>query len=323
MRCSVCVLLYGDHLDLARRCLSSLDGVERAGPIADVRLGFNDACAETVDYASRWARERGVPVYGFTPVRFEGDSVRGANVGKYPLMRRMFYPAALPALAELVFWFDDDSFVPPREGWLGEIAGFFDDGETVLAGEPWRAVYRGAQLEGYRSLPWFTGRPESVPGGPSRSFAQGGGWQARTRFLTWWDYPFPELRHNGGDVALGRLVFEQGARFLPHRGRVICNAAPRRGLSEPPAWSEGGSREPWRHHAFSHLEACLNDFGPPARAATPWPGSVLRRRGDGPPRYLCSISEGRWPPSYFAPPGSTWAPTSSPGNDRTSSTIAP
>jgi hypothetical protein len=75
---------------------------------------------------------------------------------------------------------------------------------------------------------------------------QGAWWIADPAFLARWDYPFPELRHNGGDVLLGELCRQQGASTFAYRDGVAINACPaghesraaRRGLRTQPLWHD-------------------------------------------------------------------------------------
>ena len=55
-------------------------------------------------------------------------------------------------------------------------------------------------------------------------FATGGWWIARREVLAQWDWPWPELKHNGGDCTLGELFYQQGLRLKNYHADVAINA---------------------------------------------------------------------------------------------------
>jgi hypothetical protein len=69
------------------------------------------------------------------------------------------------------------------------------------------------------AAPWYTGK--AVPAKPS--FVTGGWWLAKTEFLSLWDYPFPELYHNGGDTILGEVCRQQGLALGKFKKGVLIN----------------------------------------------------------------------------------------------------
>ena len=79
---SVCAVLYGDHLPLARKLLESL---RVNAHVANIRLGLNSVSDQTRNYVHAWAADqvRAQPVFIFEP---EDNQ----NIGKYPLMRQLF-----------------------------------------------------------------------------------------------------------------------------------------------------------------------------------------------------------------------------------------
>ncbi len=91
---------------------------------------------------------------------------------------------------------------------------------------------------------WYTGRPVDPPYRPS--FIQGAWWTADLAALKEWNYPFPELHHNGGDVILGELARQQLWSWKKFNEGVAINAnehgvesaAPRRGITTPVIWSQ-------------------------------------------------------------------------------------
>jgi hypothetical protein len=195
---TVCVLLYGDYPELAKRVLGSISSTHLVG---EVRLGLNAVSEATFSFAQEWAAEKSasVPVKTYRP---SGNK----NVGKYPLMSRMF----VGLRTSHVMWFDDDSFLVNAvpEWWQTVLshAALFD-----VYGSLHRIKQRGNQYLAIPQQSWFGGKPVS----PRHvyDFATGGWWVGNVGFLRKWGYPFPQLQHNGGDSVLGELVRQQGAKL--------------------------------------------------------------------------------------------------------------
>jgi hypothetical protein len=163
--------------------------------------------------------------------------VNNKNVLKYPMMRRMFYDTDRP-LAERVMWFDDDSYLKSSDPvkWWETVDTVWQPHPTLL-GSLYYAGYQFTpeELAGMRTEAWYTGQ-----GTPKKLlFVTGGYWQANTAFLQRWDYPIKRLRHNGGDVLLGYICYQQGIKLTSFKHDVAINAnrfghesqAPRRGTT--------------------------------------------------------------------------------------------
>lgn len=271
MKFFVNVLCYGDHPKLASRCLQSITTSADWGLVAAVQVGLNavsDATRRVVEAETAcWP----VPWRLFEPVG-------GRNVGKYPLMRRMLYGDDLPALGhgpdDWVMWFDDDSYVrDANPAWWRLVARRVREGGDVL-GSLYLMRLRDGQLRAIRDQPWFAGRPLSRRTDRAMvSFATGGWWTARYDFLARWNYPFPALHHNGGDVMLGVLCSQQSSPPAHFNDSVAINAdlfgfeskAARRGLSQEPVWSRYAPGRPvdLSHHDFNVEVRC----GGPEEAA--------------------------------------------------------
>jgi GT2 family glycosyltransferase len=226
VRTSILVLCYGDHYNLAVRVLSSL---MKLGVREDIEIiiGLNDVCDQT----RALAKEIGKVVES------------KANVGKYEMMRRMLAQVT----GELVWWFDDDSYIvdgsalerrlmairraPEHQVLWGHTHFFhgtkeFDYGEDVV--------------EFVRSAAWYKGRP--IPCGVVRPgdhgegacdrwfFATGGCWIAMTEALRILRWPDVRMTARNDDVLLCEAIRQQGWSFadIGPAGCVI-NDAPRRG----------------------------------------------------------------------------------------------
>jgi hypothetical protein len=222
----ICVLTHGLYPDLARRCLVSIERHALWASIRDVRIGFNESCPETVKLAEQFAGYSPVPCIGYCPDR---------NVGKYPLMRRMFYQGH-PLTADYVMWFDDDSYldpasvgiwsVPDSVRWWGELTKLLCTHDVV------GSLYRlhpkrydatvAKTWPGIRRQPWFAGRPMLT--WQEFKFPTGGWWVASTELLKKHNWPVWELHHNGGDVLLGEMCRQQGYRLEHFNQGVRINA---------------------------------------------------------------------------------------------------
>lgn len=236
---SLCVLLYGDYPDLACRCLGSWRGPLRCDAVAarfrDIRVGANEVSPAVQRWVrpllSVWARQ--LPVWWYAPDR---------NVGKYPLMRRMFRQPDWAG--PLVMWFDDDSYLEP----VAEDPRWWESRELLLSspevgalGQLWRRVWVAGQPEWVATQPWYDpSRPVRV-GGWQR-FCTGGWWCSRRDVLEKLDWPIPELRHSGGDMLFGAALEHSGLRMIACAEGVRINAdilgrhsrAPRRGIRDDP-----------------------------------------------------------------------------------------
>ena len=260
---SICAVLYGDHLDLATRLLDSLRDVHY---VQDIRLGLNAVHSRTQDYVHRWAAEqkRQRPVYLYQPTE-------GLNAGKYPLMRQMFRDREI---AKRIMWFDDDSYLDEQVGkpWWDQAMELSRNFRQI--GSIHSIMGRGRQHEVIAQQPWFRNKPFNAR---SRfKFITGGWWIAQTEFLRKWDYPFPDLYHNGGDSILGELLRQQDEPLGKLTGGMQCHcedcmrkrsarSAPvvhinvggrkgRRGLGvhdERYIWADGNSQPLLDHQNFS------------------------------------------------------------------------
>lgn len=220
----VCALFYGDHPDLAARCAATLRALWATGRV-DMRIGLNDASPRTAALVAQALP--GVETESASP-----------QIYKWPMMRRLLQ--GYHGGATHLMWFDDDSCLQPGTAagpWLSAVAARAARCPGSL-GSIYEQKLSPAQQDWIRSRPWYAGRePLDV------ARFNTGGWQVvPLALLRRFDWPDPELRHNGGDVALGALLRQQGLPVEQFRVGVAINAdealresaAPRRGFSEPP-----------------------------------------------------------------------------------------
>lgn len=209
---TVCGLLYGNHLELASRVLESISSTWLVG---EIRLGLNEVSSDTFDFVCQWAakKSKNTKVSLYQP-----DN--GANVGKYPLMLRMFSDIT----TDKIMWFDDDSYLEnSNEAWWKAV--HVQSKPYAVFGSLHRIRQRGKQYMAIPSQPWYTGKP--VDSRHLYRFATGGWWIGDVSFLKKWNYPFPQLRHNGGDSILGELVRQQDAKLgsvSPELAKCHCEA---------------------------------------------------------------------------------------------------
>ena len=224
------VLLHGNYPDLAHRCLSSIAATIKADDL-NIRVGLNAVHPAVVRWVKRLIPEDCI---------WEYDT----NINKYPLMRQMIYESK-PVTTDYFMWFDDDSYLTgyeigpnhPTISWLQKVEHAMIDADMI--GSVYEMRYRGNQREWIINQPWYTGKPVDPV---KMKFITGGWWTIRTPLLYKYNYPWPELDHNGGDLLLGALMQQQGLRMRQFRDGVKINAdvhgneskAKRRGTNQNP-----------------------------------------------------------------------------------------
>lgn len=200
---SVNALFYGNYGDLTTRCLDSLELAFHKAYVSEFRFGLNACSTSTRNAVTEFAKKIPVTCYLYAPVG-------NLNVGKYTLMRRMFYDENHPIMADNLMWFDDDSFYSEdssitNEAWWQQIENKLKL-HSVLGSLYFPSyIWNDKEEEAIKAQPWYTGVNLKQP----PSFATGGWWAAKKDFLAKWDYPFKALHHNGGDVLLGELCRQQ------------------------------------------------------------------------------------------------------------------
>ena len=156
------------------------------------------------------------------------------QIYKYPMMRKLFYDT--PILTDYVMWFDDDSFIKTSDvtGWLNSVEEQMRDCDML--GSVYTIRYGSDQAAWVRSQPWYAGKPvEDKP-----RFATGGWWCIKASVLKKFDWPVQQIKHCGGDVALGILLAQHNLKLKHFNSGVAINAnhegkessAERRGASK-------------------------------------------------------------------------------------------
>lgn len=247
---TIFVLLYGDHFDLAKRCLESIINNAPANRI-DLRVAMNQPSDQVLEY-----------VLGFKEGTITHDYIDQRDRLKYPAMREMFHDPRCPITTKYLLWFDDDSWVIDKK-WLSLL------GREIVANHP-----HGARLFGpryvhdlkplqrpghdptawFREAPWWTGQQLKVKGGAREApnghlieFASGGFWALHVKTMKQAGIPDARLVHNGGDITIGEMVHQAGGKVRdfsprPHKTPVRWSDAEPRGASVKP---DQGKRFPW------------------------------------------------------------------------------
>lgn len=220
VRTTVCVLMYGNFVGLAKRCLHPLFKLNKMGAIK-LRLGLNEVSSETLDY---------IDTNGAPCLKYEANP----QIYKYPMMHKMFNEP--PVDTEFIMWFDDDSFVTENVdliGWLNRVESSMSNCDML--GSVYTIPYTSNQKEWCKTQPWYTGK--NLKDKPA--FATGGWWTIRTEVVKKFNWPISQLKHCGGDVALGVLLDQNNLRLKSFKQGVAINAdengkesaSPRRGAS--------------------------------------------------------------------------------------------
>ena len=229
---TIAVLLYGDYLHLAARCLNSI--VERPWfEEVDLRVATNELGQATSDYVDALVEQGSLLEKNLY--------VSSENSLKYPMMRRLLYDPDNPVATDYFMWFDDDSYISAQQGvqptWLAHVASAMVDADMI--GAPHRMALRGSQHLWIQHQPWYAGKP--VKAGQNVSFFTGGWWTIRTEILQAHNWPVLDIKHRGGDVMLGELGRQQGLKMRRFTAGVAINAddrgrmngSPHRGYNEP------------------------------------------------------------------------------------------
>jgi hypothetical protein len=214
---TICVLLYGDYLALARRVvLSVIQNCPRQDYLLTV--GANAVCSETLELLEL-QKDKGT---------IDRLVVSDSNLNKCPMMRLMFEGIE----SEFIWWFDDDSCVTESSAlsrWLHRAQT--SPASTVLWGQLAHCehsedfTYLDDPVGFVREASWYAGLPPPSwrPGGGGEFnyenkgtgdgrwfFMTGGCWMIRSSAVRALDWPDRRLVKMGDDVFLGEAIRQQG-----------------------------------------------------------------------------------------------------------------
>jgi hypothetical protein len=219
---TIFVLCYGDHVDLAKRCIDSIMDSVPADRI-DLRVGGNELGPATLEYL------QSIPI---TKIYLHGK-----NAKKYPLMREMLWDARCPIKSPYMIWFDDDAHViDPR--WLtllsNSIISGHNDGYRMYGSKMFHDI-NSYNKDGHRPDAWFKaadwhngvsfrtrGGEKLAPNGSVIDFAVGWFWALHTDVIRLGNIPDTRLNHNGGDITIGAQVHQSGFKIKQfNKGKVF------------------------------------------------------------------------------------------------------
>lgn len=217
---TICVLLYGDYLELAKRCIGSIHR-RIANQPCELRIGLNAVGEAT----SHWIKRE---LAHYPNIRVYASE---ENIFKYPMMRRLFFED--PITTPWVIWFDDDSHVCD-DNWLPDTARFLAAEQHDCIGKPYFMCLKPGQLRWIAEATWYRGRPQRMHKGltPKSNFVTGGYWLIRSEILRELDWPDRRLQNNGGDVMLGEALHQHGYSISKFWSGVEISDHPRRGASQ-------------------------------------------------------------------------------------------
>ena len=248
-RFTVFVLCYGDHVDLARKCIESIRNTLPAHRL-DLRVGMNAVSDATREY-----------VKSTNPTKIYDHP---ENIHKYPLMREMFHDQACPIETPYIVWFDDDTQVIDQSMWAQLVAAIVNNHAQGCRLYGWQMVCNLQQFvkpghspyEWFRKATWWKGKSlwlqhqqREAPNGTVVQFVPGWFWSMATEMIIKADIPDIRLDHNGGDATIGEQIHQQGWRiknFNTQKSLVWCppkENGGRRGFSQPFPFSAEAARK--------------------------------------------------------------------------------
>lgn len=237
---TICVLTYGDYYDLVFRCIESIrKNCKRS--LYRLFVGANAVSDRTRRYLEDLAQEGHIDRIYFSEI----------NINKCPMMRRMFANVE----TELIWWFDDDSYITESYSllkWLQIAETSAEDtmmwGHVFFFGHENDFNY-GTDVVGYiKRASWYQGKtpPSWEIGGKDEFdfegrgtgdgrwfFATGGCWLVRTRAIQELDWPNINLVKRNDDVVLAEAIRQKGWKMQDVGALgVAINQSMRRGGGE-------------------------------------------------------------------------------------------
>ena len=221
---TICVLLYGDHPNLAERAIGSIIR-HTSSEAFRLRVGANAVSATTLKVIDYWARRK----------PFELSVSSHTNLYKAAMMRRPFFDAALND--EWTIWFDDDSYVF-RQDWLAMLenesrlkpdVGMWGSKQFIRVGDD--------HCDFIREASWYRGIEPALDDQPKHwrlSFIAGGFWAIRSALLQLLNWPDPRLIHFGDDYMLGEALRQNGVSIGNAFSGVEINRERRRAPADTP-----------------------------------------------------------------------------------------
>jgi|JI10StandDraft_1071094.scaffolds.fasta_scaffold06965_5 ADP-heptose:LPS heptosyltransferase len=239
---TVFVLCYGDHSDIAKKCLGSL---LKSMPIErlDIRVATNMASQDTIQYLKT------LPITKLY--------INSENRYKYPVMREILRDKQCPIKTSYFLWLDDDTWVI-NPNWIQDLC------QNIISMHDMRYRMYGTLMyhdlamynkpnhdprNWFRKGSWHKGidfrvksSQQEAPNGSVIDFAVGYCWAMATHLIEDADIPDRRLEHNGGDITIGEQVHQAGYLIRNwNRGKqfITCptrQQGGRRGFSQKFPW---------------------------------------------------------------------------------------
>jgi len=236
---TICVLLYGDYEDLARRCIDSIiENCDR--DMYELRVGCNACGVNTLAYVVGLASKELI----------DAVYISSDNINKSPMMRRMYKDIN----TEWIWWFDDDSFIDKPDAfdhWLNEIDRHSTEakppvlyGKVFFFGQHSDFDYGLNIVNWIKKQRWFRDKPVpcgghgyekdfNIDGNDTRFFfVTGGVHMVRTDFINMINWPTSTLIKRNDDVILCCAVRQNEHSFIDLDYGVQINQHERRGIGE-------------------------------------------------------------------------------------------
>lgn len=238
---TICVLCYGDHYEMHRRCLNSILQTVPANRL-ELRVAANCVGVDTITYL------RGLPIFKL----YEYEE----NAFKYPIMRDMFWDEDDPIRTNYIAWFDDDAFVQHND-WLNRLVdtALKQPSSVGMYGIP---MYYRLTAYGFDPRIWFkesgwfrnrqfrNERGMPAANGDTIHFCVGWFWVLKTDIMRACDIPCPRLLQAGGDIVVGEQLYQNGYHHKQFNlGKSLIYTPPR---DRKLRWTLASPTYPWEQY---------------------------------------------------------------------------
>jgi len=234
---TIMVLCYGDHFDLAKRCLSSITTNFNKNQY-HLRVGLNKVCEETKKY-----------VLNLPEV--DDIYVSKTNIHKPAMWRRM----AKDIPTNWCMWFDDDSYVVDPNA-LNNRLNLINTQNFDMAGHVYYLHGEYPHFKNYiKQQDWYTGKQipcgvleyeeiYNTDGNETRwFFLTGGNWILRSNLLEKFNYPplsiskylsnNNQIANDGDDILICEILRQNNCKIIDIGEMGIrINDSHRRGLND-------------------------------------------------------------------------------------------
>ncbi len=227
-RFTICMVMYGDHLELQQESLVSI--LKTVPPNRrQIRIAANAVTPVCVTWLKQ-LQERG---------EIQHLVINETNIFKYPAMQQLLaHDAGL--LDQWVVWFDDDTIADKDPRWARRLCeGLVQlPPDCAAAGDVLYSKISPVQKAYYATRPWWKDKPlqndqrQSAPDGRTVFFLHGGWWVMRSSVIRELDIPDPLLKNNGGDICIGEMLHQNGYKIAKLQAIVRISTAKRRGENQ-------------------------------------------------------------------------------------------